>query len=219
MISEERPDIPQQKLSSTDSLCSNLSHGLHAAAQPLTILRASLSNTDEMTLTELQLLAENSAKEVERICTLFSYMQQLVINEGVKPRIAETEIISLIDDVTDGLDLLFRDSEMELKIVLPDVCSTVVIDSVRTRQALSSVMLIAHAISNTGDTIELTASSSSHSVQIVVTNSHRNPSILNAEGRLGMALAETNILKQQGSFQYGLNPFYVCVELPTYHVR
>jgi hypothetical protein len=218
MISEETPGNAQQKLSSKESLCSNLSHGLHAAAQPLTILRASLSNTDEMTLAELQLLVTNSAREVERVCTLFSYMQQLVINESVKPRIAEAEIISLIDDVTDGLDLLFRESAMALKVVLPDVCNKVVIDSVRTRQALSSVMLIAHAISNTGDTIELTASSSSDSVQIIVTNSHRNPSILNAEGRLSMALAETNIRNQRGSFQYGLNPFYVCVELPTIHV-
>jgi signal transduction histidine kinase len=219
MISERTPDSPQQKLSSADSLCSNLSHGLHAAAQPLTILRASLSNTDEMTLTELRLLAANSAKEVERICTLFSYMQQLVINESVEPRIAEAEIVSLMDDVTDGLELLFRESEMALKIVLPDVCNTVVIDSVRTRQALSSVMLIAHAISHKGDTIELTATSSSHSVQIVVANSQRNPSILNAEARLSMALAETNIQNQRGSFKYDLNPFYVCVELPTSHIR
>jgi signal transduction histidine kinase len=219
MISEKTSDSPQQMLSSADSLCSNLSHGLHAAAQPLTILRASLSNTDEMTVTDLQLLVENSAREVERVCTLFSYMQQLVTNESLKPRIAETEIISLVDEVTDGLGLLFRESEIELKLVLPDVCNMVAIDSTRTRQALSSVMLIAHAISNIGDTIEVTVTSSSHSVQIIITNSYRNPTILNAEARLSMGLAEANIRNQQGSFQYGLNPFYVCLELPTFHVR
>jgi len=219
MIKEKAIDSLQQKLSTTDSLCSNLSHGLHAAAQPLTILRASLSDTDDMTLTEFQLLAANSAKEVERICSLFSYMQQLVTNESVKPRLAETEIISLIDDVTDGLDLLFRESQMALKIALPNVCDTVVIDTVRTRQALSSVMLIAHAISDKGDTIEVTVTSSSHFVQITIANSQRSPSILNAETRLSMGLAEANIQNQQGVFQYDLNPFYVCIGLPTFHVR
>jgi signal transduction histidine kinase len=219
MISEKTPDSSQQMISSADSLCSNLSHGLHAAAQPLTILRASLSNTDEMTVTDLQLLVENSAKEVERVCILFSYMQQLVTNESVKPRIAETEIISLIDEVTDGLELLFRESEIELKLVLPDVCNKVVIDGMRTRQALSSVLLLAHVISSSGDTVELTATPSSDSVQIVVTNSNRYPSILSAEARLSMALAEANIRNQQGRFQYALNPFYVCVELPTFSIR
>jgi signal transduction histidine kinase len=219
MISEKTSDSPQQMLSSADSLCSNLSHGLHAAAQPLTILRASLSNTDEMTVTDLQLLVGNSAREVERVCTLFSYMQQLVTNESLKPRIAETEIISLVDEVTDGLDLLFRESEIELKLVLPDVCNMVAIDSMRTRQALSRVLLLTHAISNTGDTIELTVTPSSHLVQIVVTNPQRCPSILSAEAQLSMALAEANIRNQRGRFQYALNPFCVCLELPTFHTR
>jgi hypothetical protein len=32
-------------------------------------------------------------------------------------------------------------------------------------------------------------------------------------------LAEANIRNQQGKFQYSLNPFYVSMELPTFHIR
>jgi hypothetical protein len=215
MISEETPGNLVKAPSSSDSLCLNLSHGLHAAAQPLTILRASLNNTDQMSLAELHQLAANSAKEVERVCTLFSYIQQLVINESIKPNIAETQIIPLIDDVADGLDLLFRESEMTLNITIPDACNTVLIDSVRTRQALSSIMLIAHAVSNSKDTIELTATSTFQSVQIIVANLNRHPNVLSAEGRLSIALAETNMRNQRGGLDYSLNPFSVCIELPT----
>jgi signal transduction histidine kinase len=200
--------------SSSDSLCLNLSHGLHAAAQPLTILRASLSNTNQMSLAELHQLAANSAKEVERVCTLFSYIQQLVINESIKPHIAETQIVPLIDDVADGLNLLFRESEMTLNVTISDACNTVLIDRVRTRQALSSIMLIAHGVSNSKDMIDLTATASFQSVQIIVANSNRHPSVLSAEGQLSIALAETNMRNQRGGLEYSLNPFSVCIELP-----
>ncbi len=215
MISEETLGNLVKTPSSSDSLCLNLSHGLHAAAQPLTILRAGLNNTDQMSLAELHQLVASSAKEVERICTLFSYIQQLVIDESIKPQIAETQIIPLIDDVVDGLDLLFRESEMTLNITIPDACNTVLIDSVRTRQALSCIMLIAHDVSNSKDTIELTAMSTSQSVQIIVANSNRHPNVLSAEGQLSIALAEANMRNQSGGLDYSLNPFSVCIELPT----
>jgi RNA polymerase sigma factor (sigma-70 family) len=55
------------------SLCSNLSHGIHAAAQPLTILLASLNkaHTDRMNTEELRELTASSSEEVQRVCTLF----------------------------------------------------------------------------------------------------------------------------------------------------
>jgi C4-dicarboxylate-specific signal transduction histidine kinase len=214
MTSEKTPGNFVKAPSSSDSLCLNLSHGLHAAAQPLTILRASLSNTNQMSLAELHHLVANSAKEVERVCTLFSYIQQLVINESIKPHIAETQIVPLIDDVADGLNLLFRESEMTLNVTISDACNTVLIDRVRTRQALSSIMLIAHGVSNSKDTIDLTATSSFQSVQIIVANSNRHPSVLSAEGQLSIALAETNMRNQRGGLEYSLNPFSVCIELP-----
>jgi hypothetical protein len=214
MTSEKTPGNFVKAPSSSDSLCLNLSHGLHAAAQPLTILRASLSNTNQMSLAELHQLAANSAKEVERVCTLFSYIQQLVINESIKPHIAETQIVPLIDDVADGLNLLFRESEMTLNVTISDACNTVLIDRVRTRQALSSIMLIAHGVSNSKDMIDLTATASFQSVQIIVANSNRHPSVLSAEGQLSIALAETNMRNQRGGLEYSLNPFSVCIELP-----
>ena len=87
--------------SASERLCLNLSRGLHAAAQPLAILRASLgaSQTDRLSLFELRELAANSAAEVERVCTLFSALQQLVSIESVEPHLSPTPIAPLLAHV------------------------------------------------------------------------------------------------------------------------
>jgi hypothetical protein len=66
-------------------LCSNLSRGIHAAAQPLAVLLASLSkgHTDQLNNDELRELTASSAAEVRRVCTLFSCLQQLVMAESI----------------------------------------------------------------------------------------------------------------------------------------
>ena len=60
---------------------SQLSQGMHAAAQPLTILLASLgkNNTHRMNTSELRDLTESSAVQVQRVCALFRHMQQLLL--------------------------------------------------------------------------------------------------------------------------------------------
>jgi hypothetical protein len=69
-------------------LCSSLAQGIHAAAQPLTVLLASLSkaHTDPMNSDELRHLTASSAVEIQRVCTLFSSLQQIVMAECIQPQ-------------------------------------------------------------------------------------------------------------------------------------
>jgi signal transduction histidine kinase len=196
----------------------NLSQGIHAAAQPLAILRASFdsSYTDRMSLEELRELAARSALEVERVCTLFSCLQQLVSAESIKPELCETAIQPLLAHVTDGVNLLFEKDGICLRTVVQESCQPVLLNPARTLQALSNVLLVAHALSRPQDTVELTASSSaSHTVQVVVRNVNAHIGAMNAEQSLGMALAEANIRSQQGSLSWSLQPFSVQIELPA----
>jgi hypothetical protein len=79
---------------------------------------------------------------------------------------------------------------------------------------LSTVLLIAHAVSHPQDTVELIASSSSsNSVQVVVRNLASYVDAMNAEASLSMALAEANIRSQQANFSWSLQPFSVQIEL------
>lgn len=203
-------------ISASESLCMNLSKSIHAAAQPLTVLRASFDSihTDGMSAGELRELVASSTMEVERVCTLFTFMQQLVSVMSSKPELSETSLLPLLAHVADGFELLFAEGGMILRSIASDTCLPVLIDPARTHQALSSVLLVAHAVSQPQDTIELIASSTSSGVvRIVVQNVHSYVDAMNAEQSLNMALAEANIRSQQASLSWTLRPFSVQIEL------
>lgn len=202
--------------STSETLCFNLSQCLHATAQPLAILRASLGNSrvDQMSIEELRELAASSAVEVERVCTLFNCLQQLVSTESTKPLLSETPILPLLAHVADGVNLLFEEDGIFLRSTLSDGCHPVLINRARTLQALSTVLLIAHAVSRPRDTVELIASSpSADAVRVVVRNLTSHVDVMNAETRLSMAFAEANIRSQQADFSWSLHPFSVQIDL------
>lgn len=203
--------------SASETLCFNLSRCIHAAAQPLAVLRASLSNNhvDQMSQEELRELVSSSSVEVERLSTLFSCLRQLVSTESTKPQISETSIQPLLAHVADGVNLLFKEDSIDLRSIVSDACQPVLIDKARTLQALSTILLIAHAVSRPQDTVELIASSSSsNTVRIVVQNLSSCAEAMNAETSLSMAFAEANIRSQQAGFTWSLQPFSVQIELP-----
>ncbi len=197
-------------------LCSNLAQGIHAMAQPLAVLMASLgkSHTDLMTLDELRELTASSAAEVQRACTLFGCLQQLVMVESIKPHLCPTPLLPVLAYAAEGVDLLFEKDGIYLRSVTPDSCPIVLIHRARTLQALSRVMLIVQGLSKAQDTVELIATPSANAVQVVVRNLNVSVAAMNAEGSLGMAVAEANIRSQHADFAFCLSPFTVCIELP-----
>lgn len=218
MISESECDESPTVRSSSEMLCSNLSQGLHAAAQPLTILRAILSNpdTDQMSAGELRELTATSAIEVERVCKLFSYLRELVRAENAKPHLSSTPIVALLTYAVDGVKLLYEEDGILLNSTVPDTCQPVFIDRARTLQALSSVLLIAHGVSQAQDTVEVIVTCPTPNlVQVVVRNRNSHAESIDAEARLGLALAEANIRSQQANFSWCPGPFSVRIELPS----
>jgi hypothetical protein len=195
--------------------CSHLERGLHAAAQPLTILLASLGKgyTDPMSTAELRELTASSAVQVQRVCSLFSCLQQLVIAESIPPQLSSTPIQPLLTHVADGVNLMFEKDGMSFNPVVPDKCRPGLINRPRTHQALMSVLLIAHLLSKTRDTIEFVAASSAEAIQIIVRNANSFVDQLDTETSLSMALAEANIRSQRGNLSWSLQPFNVQIEL------
>jgi hypothetical protein len=163
---------------------------------------------------ELRELAANSAREVERVCALFSCLQQLVMTETIKPDLSATPVLPLLAHVADEVNLLFEEDGMCLNATVPDTCQPVLINSARTLQALTSVLLIVHAVSRAQDTIELIVSLSASAVQVVVRNANPYVGTMNTEASLRMALADANIRSQQGKFSWSPAPFSVQIELP-----
>ncbi len=207
------PSTPSPAL---ESLCSNLSQGIHAAAQPLTILLASLSkaHTDRMSTEELRELTASSSEEVQRVCTLFSYLQELVVAESIKPKLSATAILPLLGSAVEGVQLLFHQQGMILSSTAPATCPLVLINGPRTLRALSSVLLTVHALSSAGNHVEMIASTSAHGMQIVIRNLNLSLASTSAEARLSMAAAEANIRSQQAGFVFSQRPFQVLIDLP-----
>ena len=139
---------PSTQSPALETLCSNLSQGLHAAAQPLTVLLASLSkaHTDQMSTEELRELTASSSDEVQRVCTLFSYLQELVVAESIKPKLSATAILPLLGSAVEGVQLLFHQQGIILSSTLSATCPLVLINGPRTLRALSSVLLTVHAL-------------------------------------------------------------------------
>jgi hypothetical protein len=201
--------------SASEILCSNLALGIHAAAQPLAVLLASLSKdyTDRMNSDELRELTASSAAEVQRVCTLFSCLQQLVMAESFKPQLSPTPLLPLLAYAADGVNLLFQQDGISLRSALPATCPPVLIHRGRTLQALSRVLLIVHGLSRTHDTVELIASASANAVEIVIQNLNLPAAVINTEERLSMAVAEADMRSQQAGLSLSLQPFTVCIEL------
>ena len=206
----------RESSSASEELCANLAQGIHAAAQPLAVLLASLSkdHTDRMNSDELRELTASSEAEVQRLCTLFSCLQQLVMIESIRPHLSPTPILPLLAYAVDGVNLMFQQDGIALSSILPDTCPPVLIDRARTMQALSRVLLVAHRLSCAQDTIELIASPSADAVQIVVRNLHLSVAVIDAEASLSMAVAEANMRSQQAGLSLSLQPFTVRIDLP-----
>jgi signal transduction histidine kinase len=198
------------------NLCSNLSLGLHAAAQPLTILRASLdrSLTGKMSKGELRELAARSAEEIERICLLFSLLRELVSAEKAKPKLSAISFEPVLTRAIDGANHLFEQNGILLRSVMPEIGQLVLINEAKLLQALSSVLFVAHDLSSPKDTVEVFASSHPpDTVRLVVRNWAARSDSLSAVNRLNLVLAEANIRGQQGNFFWSLNPFKAQIEL------
>jgi len=207
----------RESSSASEQFCSNLAQGIHAAAQPLAVLVASLStdHTDQMNCDELRELAASSAVEVQRVCASFNCLQQLVMTESIKPEVSPTAILPLLAYAADGVDLLFQQDGIALSSVLPDTCPLALINRERTLQALSRVLLVAHKLSCAKDMVELIASSSANAVQIIVRNLRLSVAVIDAEASLSVAVAEANMRSQQAGLSLSLRPFTVRIDLPV----
>jgi len=215
MIDKSDSEHPAASSSDLATFCLNLSHGLHAAAQPLAVLRASLDGgrADRMGLDELRSLATISAAEVERLCNLFSLLQLLVNAECVKPNLAATPLLPLLADAAEGVALLFTEGQVSLQTNFAESCHSAMIDRTKTLQALSNVLLVAYSVSRAGDTVRLTASDSGNGVRVTVQNLNSQLDALRAEVQLSMNLAMSNVMHQNGRLTLSLRPFNAQFDL------
>jgi signal transduction histidine kinase len=215
MISNGNPANARSPSASSDLAWSQLSQGMHAAAQPLTILLASLgkTNTERMNTSELRELTESSAVHVQRVCALFRHLQQLLLVQSTEATVTPVSILPLLSHIVEGVELVFREAGVALRTNIPESCQPVLTDRARTIRALTSLLVIASKTSKAADTVELILAPTSDFVQIVIRNLRSQIKDLDAEASLSLAVAEANMRSQEALFSLSLQPFLVRIEL------
>jgi hypothetical protein len=196
-----------------DIFTATMAEGLHALAQPLTILRSTvaLMAAPEIPEAARQRYLNLSSEQVQRACDLFECLQDLVIANQVDAIRAPFAISKLIAAATDDPKI---ESAVKLQVVAPGDLPSILGDYARILQALAAALKVAASLSSAGDTVELRATPGGGFLHLAVSNAHAHRTTLNSSQRLALALAEANVRSQRGRFKFAEDPFCVSIELP-----
>lgn len=195
----------------------DLVNGLHAMAQPLTILRSAievLALPQDAAVIDQRRYLEISARQVARTCGLFASLQDLVQVQIVEAQRARFDLWELLSPlVEDQRRALLADS-IEIVAARSGPWAPTWGDAGRTEQALLAVMKTAASMASTGDVIEIRAQLADEFVQLTLENGRAHGRRLDSSQRLSLSVAEANIVSQSGRYAAVEDPFHVSLALP-----
>lgn len=213
------PDCPKAGPNpATEKLFTALRDGLHAMAQPLTILRSAMevllrqegSGIDHRRYLEL------SSKQVERTCHLLSSVRNLVVAQSIPAEPSHFELRGLLEPIVEAHSRALQDSGVAILTATQSPGQTVVGDAERTKQALSAALAAAAALCNRGDVIELLEAAHNGYVRLTLRAAHPQGGRIDSSHRLSLSLAEINMLSQRGHYEFAENPFRISLALPVW---
>lgn len=210
------PSNPADSLTDTRKLCNDVGNGLHAMAQPLTVLRAAiemLSLPPEATVDRARYV-EIAAVQVRRACAVFSSVHDLVSARLEAPHCMRLDLRAVTAPLIDHQRLSIEPSGVAIAL-LPDAAWLPVWgDAERTELAFAAALRTAAQVSSRGDVIELRAAPLAGFMQLTLLNARCHSERLSSVDRLELSLAETNILSQYGKFTFAGDPFSVSLSWP-----
>lgn len=198
--------------------CADMADGLHALAQPLTILRSAI--------TLMAAAKENgadctrymnlSAVQIERTCRLFASLQGLMASRLAEadPELIDmgellTRVIKERSHTLDSLGIVFSAD-------IPATPATVLGDVQRTEQALSAAFETVISVSSAGDVVQVDSSVSNGFLECAFQSTSRQDNSLKSSDRLNLSLTKANMLSQQGRYELTLEPFRISLALPAH---
>jgi signal transduction histidine kinase len=178
----------------------DLATGLHAMAQPLTVLRAAIEvlvlpegrNIDQRRYLEI------SSRQLARTCGMFASLQDLVA-----ARMIENQRPLLLA------------AGVGIAAVCDEPSASICGDAERTEQTLVALLNLAACLSSRGDVIELRTIAVNDFVELTLENTRCHGKRLDSSHRLSLAVAEANILSQHGRYALIEDPFRVSLVLPV----
>jgi light-regulated signal transduction histidine kinase (bacteriophytochrome) len=200
-----------------ERFCAELADGLHAMAQPLTILRSAIAllamaneaGTDGTRYVTL------SARQIDRTCQLFSSVQNLLGSRTVPAKREPIEIQNVVSQLIESRSQTLDERGIQLITIATNPGCMIHGDRQRTEQALAAAIETAISVSTAGDVVKVESSTTDGFLEFAVETSRNQENDLKSFDRLNLALAKTNILSQQGRYDFTMEPFRISLALPV----
>jgi hypothetical protein len=204
--------------SSFDSPYTVLANGLHAMAQPLTVLRGALGawKMRNPIAAESDRYIEMSAKQIDRLGDLLLCMQEVLDTADGETKHAKVDLGELIGIVLEDMNSVHREWGGAIDIAKPAVPVYILGDADRTERAIRSAIKVTILLSPLMGVIRLSVRSNEGQVEVRAEQTAKHGKNLGFVERLYLSLVETNIRSQGGSFKCIEDPLSILFTLPAY---
>jgi signal transduction histidine kinase len=198
-------------------LYSELAAGLHAMAQPLTIVRGALC---ALTLHQdvppaSQRYLDMSSQQLDRLCDLMSSLRSLLETTQFNANCVTVELWELISPILEDLDAALRKSGVQIAPGNPEQSAVhAIADPVRTEQALRAALNTAVSVASRGDRILLDILPRDGFVDLTIQNRNPHGKGLGYSDRLSLSLVKASIRSQQGIYECVEDPLCISLKLP-----
>jgi len=201
------------------ALLSNVAEGLHAMAQPLTILRGALGALALRGAigAEGQRYLAMSTTQVERLCNLLCNLRALLDLEESSASRTTFDLLELVERAIE--DSAAVQLEKGVRVVAPakDSADLVFADAMRAEQAVHTALQTIVALSSPGDTVQCQTDTDGALVRLVLENAHQQGKGLSSADRLALSLIEASLASQGGACLFTEKPLCLSLMLPLAH--
>ena len=189
-----------------------LLEGLHAMAQPLTILQSRIESAgmfdDEQSDCPGEELLGSLAIEVERLCVILRPMRELVIAGRRREPASMIDAWKVIGPVLEDAALLLADAGASLVTDPAHAPPLAWIAPGVLREIVTSMVNAAAATASAGDLVHVSCEAVGNAWAISVANANPRPRPVPTTVGLRLALAEVRALGQGGDFLFHASPFH-----------
>ena len=189
-----------------------LAEGLHAMAQPLTILRGALGAmqlAQEGTPRDRHYV-EMSNAQIGRLCDLLTNLRSLLDTAQFQAASEPVDLQKLAERIVADYAATLQDAGVQITLSKRSGYGAVLADPVRTEQAMRAGVDTALALATVGDEICWRMLPNG----FVVENKRPHGKGLNSAERLALSVVETAILSQRGTYTAIEDPFSLSIRLP-----
>jgi hypothetical protein len=195
-----------------------MADGLHAMAQPLTVLRGALGawKLHGSQAMEKDHYLEMATRQVGRMSDLFWGLQAVLDTAEGKSNREKFDIEELTRSVLEDMGSDLRECGARIDLTVLDSQIQVFGDAENTERAIRAALRVASSVSSGKGELRLSACSCTVRVELIAEAAANKGQPLSFADRLNLSLVESNIRGQGGRYKCVEDPLSILLELPRY---